>query len=216
VFAPGLSGVFNDSARTIMRALAEERNLAALSKTARGLAKHSKKRAAKALDAVRDTLEAARDVAAPVDNTTVNAGLRDLLALAQVWPEATERQIARGAQRIARRARKAWRKGQAVAAAQDKRHQWRQREKDRLYTAALLDDAWPSARPSRHRANKKLVGALGSERDLVLLAGKLEASPALAGDERRAASALRAIHSERKRLARKARRIAARLHEGRA
>src|SRR6185295_8079666 len=87
-FAPGLAGVFNDSARAIMGSLAEERNLAALAKTARGLAKQSKKRASKELGAVRETLEGARDAAAPVDYATVNTGLRDLLALAQVWPEA--------------------------------------------------------------------------------------------------------------------------------
>lgn len=215
-FAPGLAGVFNDAARGIMGSLAEARNLAALAKTARGLAKQSKKRAAKALDAAREALEGARDLAAPVDYAAVNAGLRDLLALAQVWPEASARQVARGAQRVARRARKAWRKGHSNGAPEEKRHEWRQREKDRLYAAALLEDVWPHSRPVRHRANKKLVKALGREHDLALLGDKLEKQPALTGGDSEAVAALKALGRERKRLSSRARQIAARLHEGRA
>ncbi|MBI3438606.1 MAG: CHAD domain-containing protein, partial [Proteobacteria bacterium] len=105
-FAPGLSAVFNDSARGIMRSLAEARNLAALAKAARMLAKRSKRRAAESLKAASRALEEAREQAAAVDLEAVNAGLRDLLALAQVWPEPSARQVKRGARRVARRARK--------------------------------------------------------------------------------------------------------------
>ena len=215
-FAPGLAAVFNDSARAIMGSLAEARNRAALAKTARDLAKQSKKRAAKALDAAREKLQGDRDGAAPADYAAVNAGLRDLLALAQVWPEASPRQISRGAQYVARRARKAWRKVHCNGVPEEKRHEWRQREGDRLYAAALLDDAWPHSRPARQSANKKLVKALGREHDLALLADKLAELPALSGDESNTAAALRALARERKRRFRRARRIAARLHEGRA
>jgi len=215
-FAPGLAGVFNDSARAIMGSLGEVRNQAVLAKTARKLAKQSKKRAARALDAARETLEGARDLAGPVDYAAVNAGLRDLLALAQVWPEASTRQVARGAQRVARRARKAWRQGHRDGAPEEKRHQWCQREKDRLYAAALLEDAWPHSRPARHRVNKKLVKALGREHDLALLSDKLEKQPALTGGDSQAAAALKALRRERRRLSGRARQIAARLHEGRA
>jgi hypothetical protein len=215
-FAPGLAAVFNDSARAIMGSLAEARDLAALAKAARDLAKQSRKRAAKAFEAAREALEGARDLAAPTDYAAVHAGLRDLLALAQVWPEASPRQIGRGAQHVARRARKAWRKGHSKGAPEEKRHEWRQREKDRLYAAALLDEAWPHSRPPRQRANKKLVKTLGREHDLGLLAAKLGALPAPSGEESNTAAALRALARERKRLSSRARRIAARLHEGRA
>lgn len=213
-FAPGLSAVFNDSARGIMRSLAEARNLAALAKAARRLAKKSKKRAAAGLKSASDALESARAAAAPVDLAAVNTGLRDLLALAQVWPEASARQVKRGARRVARRARRAWRKGSDRDAPAERRHAWRQREKDRLYAAALMDGAWPGRR--RRGANKRLVDRLGLEHDLMLLTQQLEASPSLAADEASGAAALKAVRARRKQLAKSARRVAARLHDGRA
>jgi len=213
-FAPGLSAVFNDSARSIMRSLAESRNLAALAKAARSLAKKSKKRAAAGLKSASAALEREREAATPVDLAAVSAGLRDLLALAQVWPEASPRQVKRGARRVLRRARRAWRKGSDPDAPAEKRHEWRQREKDRLYAAALMDDVWPRAH--RHGANKRLVDRLGREHDLMLLTQRLEASPSLAGDEASAGAALKAVRARRKRLARRARRVAMRLHDGRA
>jgi hypothetical protein len=213
-FAPGLSAVFNDSARSIMCSLAEARDLSALAKAARGLAKKSKKRAAAGLKTASVALEGAREVAAPLDLAAANAGLRDLLALAQVWPEASSRQIKRGVRRVARRARKAWRKGSDRDAPAEKRHEWRQREKDRLYAAALMDGVWPG----RHRrgASKRLVDRLGREHDLMLLTQRLEASPSLAGDEANATAALKVLRARRKRLAESAQRVAVRLHGGRA
>jgi len=211
-FAPGLSAVFNDSARGIMRALAEARNFAALEKTSRSLAKRSKRRAAQGLKAVSHALEAAREAAAPIDLEAVNAGLRDLLALAQVWPEASARQVKRGARRIVRRARKAWRQAGEHGAPADRRHAWRQREKDRLYAASLLDEVWPTRR--RCGANARLVSLLGREHDLALLGRELEASPALARNA--AEAALKAVKAERKQLTKRARRVAERLHAGRA
>jgi CHAD domain-containing protein len=213
-FAPGLSAVFNDSARSIMRSLAEARNLAALAKAAHSLAKKSKKRAAAGLKAVSEALEDAHEVAAPVDLAAVNAGLRDLLALAQVWPEASARQVKRGARRVARRARKAWRGGNDPDAPAEKRHEWRQREKDRLYAAALMDGVWP--RPHRLGVNKRLVCRLGQEHDLMLLSQRLEASPSLAGNEANAVAALKALRAQRKRLVKNVRRVGVRLHGGRA
>lgn len=211
-FAPGLSAVFNDSARGIMRLLAEAQNLAALAKAARALAKRAKRRAAAGLKAASHALEEEREQAQAIDFAAVSAGLRDLLALAQVWPEPSARQVKRGARRIVRRARKAWRQGAVKDAPEDKRHQWRQREKDRFYAASLLHGAWPTRR--RNNAGARLVKALGKEHDLALLTQRLEASPALAGAE--GAAALKALRVRRKRLAKRARRAAEQLHEGRA
>lgn len=211
-FAPGLSAVFNDSARAIMHALAETRNLAALAKAARRAAKGAKRRAAEGLRAASYALDAEREQAAPIDLEAVNAGLRDLLALAQVWPEPSARQVRRGARRVVRRARKAWRQGGDKAAPEEKRHLWRQREKDRLYAAALLGGAWPTQR--RRGGNAQLVKLLGKEHDLALLTQRLEAAPSLAGAE--AAAALKAVEKRRKQLTKRARRVAVLLHEGRA
>ncbi|MBS0384058.1 MAG: CHAD domain-containing protein, partial [Proteobacteria bacterium] len=105
-FAPGLAAVFNNSARAIMDSLAEARNLAALSKAARKMAKRSGKPARTVLRTAGAALENARKAAAPIDLTAVDAALRDLLALAQVWPEASARQVKRGARYVARRARR--------------------------------------------------------------------------------------------------------------
>jgi len=69
---------------------------------------------------------------------------------------------------------------------------------------------------SRRRcgANERLVSLLGREHDLTLLSQELEASPTLAGNE--AAAALKAVKAERKQLTKRARRVAERLHAGRA
>ncbi|MFZ2032028.1 MAG: CHAD domain-containing protein [Vitreimonas sp.] len=213
-FAPGLSAVFNDSTRAIMHSLADTRNLAALAKTSRILAKRSKRRAAAGLKAANQALEAAREAAAPLDLEAVNAGLRDLLALAQVWPEASPRQVRRGARRLVRRARKTWRQGSKKDAPEKQRHLWRQRESDRLHAAALLDDAWPRRR--RRRQSERLVSFLGREHDVMLLTQRLKANPAIAGDVAGASAALKVLRKRQRRLAKRARRTAARLHEGRA
>jgi hypothetical protein len=214
-FAPGLAAVFDDSARAVMSELADTRNLSALAKAAHKLAKRAKSRAARELDAAKAAFNSSAALESP-DLEAVRGGLRDLLALAQVWPEASSRQITRGAHRIARRARKAWRKGADKHAPEEKRHEWRQRENDRLYASAILAEDWPPSRPARAKTNKKLVRVLGREHDLALLAQNLATRPAIANAEEGAAAALKAIKRERRRLVAKARRVAARLHKSRA
>ncbi len=212
--APGLAAVFNDSARAIMALLAEARDLAALAKASRRLAKRSKKRAKAALETASAAFDDARKTAAAIDLGAVDAGLRDLLALAQVWPEASPRQVKRGARYVARRARRAWRKGRGRDAAVEKRHEWRHREKDRLYASSLLEDAWPR----RHRCarSERLVNLLGCEHDLTLLSRKLEGCAELAGGEQGAVAAIAAIKTRRKTLIKRARAVAEQLHQGRA
>ncbi|MEJ0060385.1 MAG: CHAD domain-containing protein [Terricaulis sp.] len=149
--APGLSDVFNETARSVMRALAQTRDLAALGEYARTLSKRSGKKQAAALLIVAEKFDAMRAACPPLNLDAIRAGLRDLLALAQVWPEASPRQIEKGADRIAWRARVACRRGRG-ADAPARRHEWRKREKDRLYAALLLGKAWPgrSRTPRRH------------------------------------------------------------------
>lgn len=214
VFAPGMAAVFNDTAREIMHELAIARNLAALSKAARKLAKRSKKRAKASLRCLSQALTEQRKAAGPPDLAAVETGLRDLLALAQVWPEASALQVRRGARYVARRARRAWRKGRDADASVEKRHEWRQREKDRLYVSSILGEAWP--RRHRRARNERLVDLLGREHDLMLLTQRVENSPEFTGGGDNAEAAIEALQARRRQLLKRARRVAERLHSCRA
>ena len=206
--APGLSSVFNDSARSVMALLAHSRDAAALAEAARDAAKHAKKKGAAALRAAAAALTAQAQ-APHFDLEAANNGLKDLLALAQVWPEASARQVRKGARRLVRRARKGYKTGRAETEILH-RHEWRKREKDRLYGATLLDQAWPG--PRRKKLGDKLGEALGSERDAVLLIAKLKGDPNLAGDGKAPLRAVRALRKRRKYLAVHANALGARLH----
>ncbi len=209
--APGLSAVFNDSARALMRMLAQARDLNALSGAARALAADCPKKTAAALNAVAGNLEAARALLAPLNIEAVRTGLKDLLALAQVWPEASGRQIRKGAERIASRARHARRRGRD-SNEPARRHQWRKREKERFYAVTLLNAAWPQHRPRRRKAGEKLAEILGRERDTLLLIERVNADPALAGEASK--RALRGLATARERLGARADKLGAKLHAG--
>lgn len=211
VAAPGLAKVFDDSARAAMHELAPARELAALSDVARMHAQTAGAKAAAALTTTADSLEATRLAAPELDHAPVRLALRDLIALAQVWPEPSPRQIRAGAKRIFKRARRARQRGQGVKQVSI-RHEWRKREKDRLYAALLLNDAWPAAR--RLKQGEALTHILGQERDASLLLRRLKGDPALAGnpDERR--RAVRVLRKQCARLRRRADKLAARVHRG--
>jgi hypothetical protein len=209
VGAPGLSGVFNDTARGVMRTLAQARDLAALADAARALGRKSGRKAAVALETAAANLDALRMASPGLNTEAARAGLKDLLALAMVWPEASPRQIRRGARRIIRRARLARRRSFHAKDAPP-RHEWRKREKDRFYAALLLEDAWPG--PRRRKLGARLGEALGEEHDILLLLEHLEAAPDLAGADKAPARAARALQQRRKTLARRADRLGARLH----
>ncbi len=210
--APGLAGVFNDTARGVMRTLAQARDLAALADAARSAGGGAKKKAAAALGTVADNLDAVRKASAGLNLEASRPGLKDLLALALVWPDASPRQIKRGARRIVRRARRARRRGVAAKDA-GRRHEWRKREKDRFYAALLLDGAWPCAR--RRKLGKRLGDMLGEEHDMRLLLDRIESAPELAGEEHKAPErAVKALRKRSRRLARRANAIGQRLHAG--
>jgi CHAD domain-containing protein len=206
--APGLSAVFNDSARAVMRTLAQARDVAALAEAARATAKKADKKAAAALGVIGDALITASDAPA-LNLESARSGLKDLLALAQVWPEASHRQIRRGAERIARLARRAYRRGRRSGEIAH-RHEWRKREKDRFYATLILDEAWPSAR--RAKDAEKLGDALGAERDALLLIDRIEEHPDLAGEPKAAKRALKALRKRAERFARRSDDIGADLH----
>ena len=209
--APGLSAVFNESARSIMHALAHSRDLVALAGAARDVARRAPKKQRAALNAVAESLDAQRAALPPLNLDAVRAGLRDLLALAQVWPEASERQIAKGAARVARRARRACRRGRGADVAA-RRHEWRKREKDRLYAATLLSASWPNKR--RKACGEHLADLLGHERDALLLIDRLLLDETIAGRPKATTHALTALKHECARLGRQADRIGRQLHRG--
>jgi hypothetical protein len=199
--APGLSSVFVDSARSLMRNLALARDPAALSEAARTAARKSGKQTAAAFATVAQSID---DVAAShpsLNLEAARAGLKDLLALAQVWPEASHRQIRRGAKKLNNRARRARRRG-VESVDPVVRHKWRVREKDRFFTATILDDAWPGKK--RRKAAEKIGVALGAERDALLLMERLVAEPELAGEERGLRRTLKALNRRRAKWARRA------------
>lgn len=204
--APGLSSVFVDSARALMRNLAHARDTAALKEAARDAAKKGGKRTAAAFDAVTQSIDDTSAARPGVNIDAARAALKDLAALAQVWPEASPRQIRRGAKRLARRAHGARERG-AGSVDPVRRHEWRKREKDRFYAASILGDAWPGRR--RRKLTEKIGDALGGERDALLLMERLVAEPELAGGEKALQRALKTLNRRRMRLARRANALAA-------
>ncbi|HYD86107.1 MAG TPA: CHAD domain-containing protein [Vitreimonas sp.] len=209
--APGLSTVFNDTARGVMRTLGHARDMGALAETANKISMTARGKTAAALKALADGLEAERAASEALNADSARAGLKDLLALAQVWPEASLRQIRRGGERIARRARRAY-KGAQSDAETARRHVWRKREKDRLYAAVLLEGVWPA--PVRRKAGAKLGDLLGRERNAALLLERIEAAPALVGEGKAPQRAAKALRKAHRKLARRADALGAELHAG--
>lgn len=208
--APGLSAVFNDTARVIMKALAPTRALTALGNAARECASAAKPKPRQALATAADILDAERQSLPEPDIQSTRARLADLLALAQVWPETSARQIRKGARRIERRARRARRRGRR-SDDPARRHEWRKREKDRYFAALLLGEAWPGR--LRRKLTARLGDILGEERDTLLLAQRLAADPALASDPTQTKRALKTLARRRAQLARRADALAARLRQ---
>lgn len=211
VAAPGLAGVFQSVARQAKASLAGAREPAALSEAARAIAARQPKQRATALTRIADALDAENASGAGDDIERAKASLRDLAALAQVWPETSRRQIHKGAERVARRARTAAKRGRK-ARNPERRHAWRKREKERFYALSILAKDWPHKR--RRRASERLGDLLGRERDALLLAERIGADPALSGDAKTAKRALRALLKQASRLGARADELGARVHAG--
>lgn len=209
--APGLSKVFRDSARTVMHTLEQARDLAALAEAARKIAQSADKKSAAVLEATARQLDEERDAITPIDVPAVQSSLRDLLAIAQVWPQLSPRQLRAGAKRIRRRARRARTAGKA-SRQPERRHAWRRREKDRLYAVTVLGRSWPGKR--RIGLSGRLSDTLGHERDALLLTSRLESKPDAAGDAKAAKRARRLVKRASRKLAKRADRLGAKIHAG--
>lgn len=208
VGAPGLADVFDESARAAMRLMAAAREAAALASVARDTASSQGLKAATALNTAANYLEATATPLCQADEQLVLAALKDLHALAHVWPAPTPRQIAQGAAQMIRRAERAREAGLARKH-QPTRHRWRRREKERLYAAEALGAAWPG--PRRRRLAARLCDALGKERDAVILLDRLTSAPLPANAEPTPKRALKALKARAKHWRKRADKLGAKL-----
>lgn len=211
--APGLAKVFNERARALMADLSAARDLAALGVCARAESRKASGAAAAALKRIALALTGAADAAGLPEAEASLQRLSELEALAEVWPEPSPQQLARGLRRIVRRAHRAAERARGRRKP-SLRHRWRKREKDRLYAALLVGPAWPDKTKRRRGRAQKLTRALGGERELLLLMDKIEREPNLAGGKRPRAAALRALSDTHRLRAKKADRLGKLVHRG--
>lgn len=204
VCAPGLAAIFNESARATMRMLAQAREIHALAEAAAAAATKAGKKSAAGLASLAQSLAQSDTAMDAPDIQSARASLKDLLALAQVWPEASPRQVRRGAERIARRARRARRRG-LHCDDPDLLHDWRKREKERLYAAELLGDVWPYRRA--RKLGEKLTTILGEVRDTRLLHDRIEAAALTSGSAKADRRALSALEQRAEKLHKRADRV---------
>jgi hypothetical protein len=192
------------AAQAAMKRLAHARDLAALEHAARAIAEETKGDARQFLVRSASVFAWMRRLA---EATALNEGaiaVVRLAPIAEAVPEITEDGARRAAKSLALRARRAFKTG-AGSRAVSLRHDWRKREKDRRYGAALLASAWLG--PHRRKTAGKLTEALGRERDCGLLIERLRA------DDRTPAKALKCAKRHRRALARTADRLGAKLHK---
>lgn len=213
ICAPGLAAIFNQSARATMRSLAQSRDAAALTEAAQAASLKAGKKNAAPLGALVHTLNEASAAADAPDIQGARTSLKDLLALAQVWPEASPRQIRRSAERIERRARRARRRG-LHSADNELLHVWRKREKDRFYAAEFLAAAWPYRR--LRKPSEKLTAILGDIRDVGLLRDRIEAAALTCGSPKADRLALRALEQRLGKLHKQLDRLGEKLRRKRA
>lgn len=207
--AAGLGGAsaVSRSARALKYTLSGWRDLAALESAARTTATGARKKGAAALIDIAARLSQARLTLGSPAIDDLSAAIAQLRADAAALPDLTVRDVRRGAKRVAKDARRAWKR--AVRSADvEARHRWRRREKDRLYAAAILGDAWPAKR--RRRLNDALGDILGQERDARLLLERLKSEPAPHTPAAKAAR--RALKRAIRRLKARSDRLGARLH----
>jgi hypothetical protein len=140
-------------------------------------------------------------------------GVAGLAAQCADWPVLTEAAVRLGVARMSRRVGRAFLRA-LDRTNEERRHDWRKREKDRAYALDLLGQAWPSGVKRRRRRAKRLAAALGAERDVLLLRAYART---LAGAERATVKpALRLLTRQHRRLAAQADRLGRALHRGEA
>jgi CHAD domain-containing protein len=210
--APDVAGQIIAGIRPIMRRFSEVRDLDAVATCAKFYAEQEEDRTRKALFFLARKIAARRSA---MDCPSLEEAARDVRALAataQGWPAiADKKHVREGAARLERRVKTAFKAARRSGEVED-RHKWRQREKERLYAALLLGDAWPKKLPRRRQRSQRLGEVLGLERDTMLLAEKLRGEPGLAGAPDDADLALAFLSRKLDKLRKQADRLGKALH----
>jgi CHAD domain-containing protein len=179
--APELAGQIIAGIRPIMRRFSDVRDLDAVAACAKFYGEQEEGRNRRGLMLLARKISKRRSAMNSPPLADAAREIRALVDAAQAWPLVSDPALVHdGARRMAARARKAFRSAQGTKGMED-RHTWRQREKERLYAALLLGDAWPKKLPRRRRRSQRLGELLGLERDTLLLLETLREAPALAG-----------------------------------
>lgn len=166
------------------------------------MSRKSNKRAARAFELVAHAIDETAASRPGLNLEAARAGLKDLLALAQV-----RARLRSGKSGAAPSGSTGARAVPAVAAL-GPRIRWcamsgARAEKDRAFAADILGpDVWPGRR--RRKTGDKIGVALGGERDALLLMERLVAEPEMAGDERDLVRTLKRLNRRRAKLARRA------------
>jgi CHAD domain-containing protein len=202
---------FNDAARDVLGALSAARDLDALEACARNLIARAGPMQAVGFAALIRALHVARGDIAEPDLAAAQAGVVALIGQAADWPILNEAAVRAGVTRMARRAGRTFLRAFDTAE-EERRHDWRKREKDRAYAIELLGAAWPRGVKRRRRRAKRLAAALGLERDVLLLRAFAKAMPAM--EHRTVKPAIRALTRLHRRLAARADRLGEALHRG--
>jgi CHAD domain-containing protein len=214
--APSLDGparAFNAAARTVLARLSAARDLDALEACARGLMHRARAAQAEGLALLIRHIAHTR-AAMPAPNITdALDGVAGLAGACAEWPVLNESAVRLGVARMTRRAGRSFLRA-LDRTNEERRHDWRKREKDRAYAIELLGLAWPSGVKRRRRRAKRLATALGAERDVLLLRAYART---LAGEDRaKVKPALRLLTRQHRRLAAQADRLGRALHRGEA
>ncbi|MBL8552310.1 MAG: CHAD domain-containing protein [Hyphomonadaceae bacterium] len=179
--APETAGQIISGIRAIMRRFSDVRDLDAIAACAKSYAEQEEGRTRKALFYLSRKVAARRHAMECPSLGEAARDARALAATAQGWPTiADKKHVRAGAERLDRRVRRAFKEAQLTGEVED-RHKWRQREKERLYAALLLGDAWPKKLPRRTQRAQRLGELLGRERDTMMLIAQVRREPALAG-----------------------------------
>ncbi len=113
--------------------------------------------------------------------------------------------VNRSLARIDARERAAFAAAQVAGEDEEPRHEWRKRLKDRLFAVRMLRDAAVLDRADERRRAKALGALLGADRDLLLVAERLQAGAVC--DQRAASAALASIARRRGAVQRQAARL---------
>lgn len=198
-------------ARSVLKALAPARDLAALAAVAAKAARRTRGKAEQGLAATAETLRAYLAAEnSKLDLADIQAKLRALIADSARLQKIPVDPAHAAADHIAQTER-AWRDARKTNSL-EARHVWRQREKDRALAQTALGNLWPAGVEPRQHTRARLTAALGVERDVRLLARRIKENPDLAGGKSAARAARRALKRMARRYQDRADRLGRRLH----